>query len=282
MVSVSAENITEEVAQLTLKRFSECSLKRHELAISLKVIGKGSITSSDYRGDELIYPASIVKLFYLVAAHRWLQDHRIEPSDEFMRAMRDMIVESSNDATHYVIDILTDTLSGPELPESEMAEWQDKRNVINEYFRVQGYERINVNQKPWSDGPYGRDSVFAGVDKKNKNMLTTNATARLLTEIVLTGSVSPARSEQMMSLLARDYQKTSDDPDDQATCFSGRALTAGCRLWSKAGWTSTARHDAAYIELPSGKRIVLVTFTVNHAKEYEIIPFVVWEVIKRL
>jgi beta-lactamase class A len=282
MVSVSAENITEEVAQLTLKRFSESSLKRDELAISLKVIGKGSITSSDYRGDELIYPASIVKLFYLVAAHRWLQDHRIEPSDEFMRAMRDMIVESSNDATHYVIDILTGTLSGPELPESEMAEWQDKRNVINEYFRVQGYERINVNQKPWSDGPYGRDSVFAGADKKNKNMLTTNATARLLAEIVLTGSVSPARSEQMMSLLARDYQKTSDDPDDQATCFSGRALTAGCGLWSKAGWTSTARHDAAYIELPSGKRIVLVTFTVNHAKEYEIIPFVVWEVIKRL
>jgi beta-lactamase class A len=282
MVSVSAENITEEVAQLTLKRFSECGLKGDQLAISLKVVGKGAIASSDYRGDELIYPASIVKLFYLVAAHRWLQDHRIEPSDELMRAMRDMIVDSSDDATHYVIDILTGTTSGPELPDGEMLAWQEKRNVINEYFRAQGYERINVNQKPWADGPYGRERVFVGADKKNRNLLTTNATARLLTEIVLTGSVSPTRSEQMMSLLARDYQKASDDPDDQATCYSGRALTAGCRLWSKAGWTSTTRHDAAYIELPSGKRIVLVTFTVNHAKQYEIIPFVVWEVVKRL
>jgi hypothetical protein len=282
MVSVSAENITEEVAQLTLKRFSESGLKRDELAISLKVMGKGAITSSHYRGDELIYPASIVKLFYLVAAHRWLQDHRVEPSDELLRAMRDMIVDSSNDATHYVIDILTGTTSGPELPESEMEEWREKRNAINEYFRIQGYDGINVSQKPWGDGPYGRERVFAGENQQNRNLLTTNTTARLLTEIVLTGSVSPARSKQMMSLLARDYQKASVDPDDQATCYSGRALTAGCRLWSKAGWTSTTRHDAAYIELPGGKRIVLVTFTVNHAKEYEIIPFVVWEVVKRL
>ncbi len=282
MVSGRTVNITEEVARLTVRRFADCGLQDDELAISLKVMGKGSISSLDYRGDQPIYPASVVKLFYLVAAHRWLQDHRLEPTDELRRALHDMIVDSSNDATSYVVDMLTGTTSGPELSESEAEEWQTKRNLVNEYFRAQGYAHINVNQKPWGDGPYGRERVFVGPDKQNRNLLTTNATARLLSEIVLGGSVSPARSEQMKHLLARDYTKKSDDPDDQATCYSGKALPVGCRLWSKAGWTSTTRHDAAYIELPTGKRIVLVTFTVNHAKEYEIIPFVVWEIFKRL
>jgi hypothetical protein len=46
------------------------------------------------------------------------------------------------------------------------------------------------------------------------------------------------------------------------------------RLWSKAGWTSTTRHDAAYLELPDGSKFVLVTFTTDHANEREIIPSV--------
>jgi hypothetical protein len=48
----------------------------------------------------------------------------------------------------------------------------------------------------------------------------------------------------------------------------------GVRLWSKAGWTSTTRHDAAYLELPDGAKFVLVIFTTDHANEREIIPTV--------
>ncbi|HYT61914.1 MAG TPA: serine hydrolase, partial [Haliangiales bacterium] len=49
-------------------------------------------------------------------------------------------------------------------------------------------------------------------------------------------------------------------------------LPPGAKLWSKAGWTSGTRHDAAYIELPDGAKFVLVTFTTDHANEREIIP----------
>jgi hypothetical protein len=34
-----------------------------------------------YRGVERIYPASVVKLFYLVAVHEWLQQGMLQPSD---------------------------------------------------------------------------------------------------------------------------------------------------------------------------------------------------------
>ena len=64
------------------------------------------------------------------------------------------------------------------------------------------------------------------------------------------------------------------DPDDQGHGFTGIALKdiEGARLWSKAGWTSTTRHDVAYIELPDGPKFVLATFTTDHANEREIIP----------
>ncbi len=86
----------------------------------------------------------------------------------------------------------------------------------------------------------------------------------------------------MLELLKRDYTGKSTDPDDQAHGFTGIALEAGARLWSKAGWTSTTRHDAAYIELPDGQRFILVTFTTDFANEREIIPTVARAVLARL
>src|SRR5439155_13400278 len=122
---------------------------------------------------------------------------------------------------------------------------------VNRYFASLHYSGCNMNQKPWGDGPYGRERVFVGKNYENRNALTTDATARLLAEIVRGQSISPKRSEQMMELLKRDPFKAppaeSCEPD-QSRDFTGVALKAGAKLWSKAGWTSTARHDAAYLE----------------------------------
>src|ERR687897_816579 len=67
--------------------------------------------------------------------------------DVVNRAVRDMIVDSSNEATQYVLDVITHTTSGYELPPKEMEEWQYKRNAVNRYFSSLGYTNINVNQK---------------------------------------------------------------------------------------------------------------------------------------
>ena len=53
-------------------------------------------------------------------------------------------------------------------------------------------------------------------------------------------------------------------------------------MWSKAGWTSTTRHDVAYVEMPDGGKFVLATFTSNHSNEREIIPTVARVVIDGL
>ncbi len=272
--SQALQQLVDQAARAALQSFAAKNLQEKNLAITLVDLSDAQHPAqASFRGTEPIYPASVVKLFYLVAAHRQMEDGRLKETDELRRALHDMIVDSSNDATHYVLDELTGTTSGPELASAEMAEWALKRNAVNRYFASQGYTAINVNQKPWCEGPYGRDRVFVGEKYDNRNKLTTDATARLLTEIVTGRAITHARSTQMMELLKRDYAgKKSADPDDQAHGFTSIALQPGARLWSKAGWTSATRHDAAYIELPNGARFVLVTFTTEHANERDIIP----------
>ncbi|MBV9926667.1 MAG: serine hydrolase [Acidobacteria bacterium] len=283
--SARLQKVVDGAARAALDKFKEKGLAEKNFAVTLiDLTDPARPERASFRGAEPIYPASVVKLFYLAAAHRWMEDGRLKESEELARAMRDMIVESSNDATHMVLDSLTGVTSGPELSPAELKKWGEKRNVVNRYYASLGYTvgpaGINVNQKPWCEGPYGRERQFLGPKFENRNKLTTDATARLLYEIVTGRAVSPERSRRMLDLLKRDFAGTSEDPDDQAHGFTGIALEAGTRLWSKAGWTSTARHDAAYLELPDGRRLVLVTFTTDFAKERDIIPTVAREVIK--
>src|SRR6185436_13326831 len=171
--------------------------------------------TASFRGNERIYPASVVKLFYLVAVHRWLEDRKIQETSELKRAVRDMIVDSSNEATQYVLDVLTQTTGGFELPPKEMAAWQHKRNAVNRYYSSLGFTNINVNQKTFCEDAYGRERVSRGPNGENRNKLTTDATARLLAEIATGRAVSPQRITQMMELLKRDYTGKSADADDQ-------------------------------------------------------------------
>jgi hypothetical protein len=265
--------LVDNAVRQTLAKFADKNLKPDQLAVTLVDLRDPQHpVRASYRGDVQIYPASVVKLFYLVAAHQWMEDGKLQDTDELRRAMRDMIVESYNEATHYIVDLLTGTTSGPELPSAELEEWVNKRNAVNLYFASLGYTNINVNKKPWCEGPYGRETQAIKTYKPSRNMLTTDATARLMTEIVTGKAVSAKRCAEMMELLRRDPFGTADkDPDNQSK-FTGPALPPGSKLWSKAGWTSETRHDAAYIELPNGAKFVLVTFTTDHANEREIIP----------
>src|SRR5262249_14227758 len=138
--SNACQSVVRTAVTGTLERFAEQKLQSNQLAVTLvdlrhpeKPIG------ASYRGDAPIYPASVVKLFYLVAAHHWMETGQLQDTPELRRALSDMIVESYNEATHYVVDLLTGTTSGPELSEAEIDAWFDKRNAVNRYFSSLGY-----------------------------------------------------------------------------------------------------------------------------------------------
>ncbi len=267
-----------------IRSYAAGGFKSDEIAATLiDLRDPNNVRWANVGGDRKIYPASVVKLFYMAALQQQLQDGKVKLSKELERGQRDMIVDSSNEATQYILDVLTDTSSGAELPPKEFEAWQYKRNRVNRYFTALGYSNINVNQKTFCEDAYGIEQQTRNYKGENRNMLNTNATARLLAEIALRRFVNPERSDNMLALLKRDPYKAGKDTDDQSTGFTGKAIVDGkldgVRLWSKAGWTSKSRHDAAYIETPDGQKFVLVIFTENHANDREPIPSIALKVI---
>jgi beta-lactamase class A len=275
----SLSETVETILNNTWKQFP--SLGKNDIALTVIIDDKNnsSLQGYSYRGDERIYPASIVKLFYLVAVEAWLQEGKVKTSSEFDRAVRDMIIESSNDATSLVMDTLTQTTSGYELPEGEFQQWQKQRNRINDYFQGYHWEEfnhINVNQKTWCDGPYGRERMFLGENYDNRNMLTTNAVARLFYSIMNDLVVTDKACEKMRNLLKRDANKKQleeNEEENQINGFLGESLPNNAQIWSKAGWTSKVRHDCAYIHLPDSPPYLLVVFTEGKARR-TLLPFI--------
>jgi beta-lactamase class A len=295
------DRLGQEVLESTWQAFPK--LSREQVAMTWLVYDRsapmntaGSLAAQDvwqyqprgfsYRGSERIYPASVVKLFYLVALQEWLEKGMTNTSAEVDRALQDMIVDSSNDATSLIVDILSGTTSGPELPIEPFKSWQQQRNIVNRYFKSLGWpelDQINVNQKPWGNGPYGRERAFVGELYDNRNMLTTEATARLLHSIVAGIAVSSSRSQLMLELLQREVAAGQvippPDEENQVNGFIGEGLLPGSRLWSKAGWTSTVRHDAAYFEMPERLSMLLVVFTEGSAQNRQILPSIAQQIV---
>lgn len=241
---------------------------------------------AEVRGAEKIYPASVVKMFYMVALEQLLEEGKVKSTPELERGLKDMIVDSSNEATQYILDVITDTSSGGEMPEKEFKVWSYKRNTANRFYSSLGYTNINVNQKTFCEDAYGIEQQFRGYKGENRNKLNTTATARLMAEIVLGRVAKPETTQKMLNLMKREPFAETKDQDDQAHGFSGKALIdmnlKDARIWSKAGWTSSTRHDVAYIETADGLKFVIAVFTENHANDRETLPRVVGNIINGL
>lgn len=268
----------------TRAEFTAPELKADQIAVTVVDLRGATPARASYRGDARIYPASVIKLFFAAYAHRLMEDGKLADTPELRRGMRDMIVDSYNEATSYIVDAITGTTSGPELPPDDLAKWNAERGVVTRYFAGLGYANVYAQRKPWGEGPYGREKQDMEAHPPARNYLSTDDTARLLVEISQGRCVSPARSAQMLELMQRDPFKKSDDPDSQDVGFTGPALSPGMKLWAKAGWVSWARHDAALIELPDGGRVVIVTFTDGreHANNRKIIAAVARRILTNL
>ena len=237
----------------TLKAYPK--MKAEDLAISVvDVTNTSTISRGDYNGDAPFYPASVIKLFFMADVYAT----RKQTVPDAGRALEEMIVVSDNDATAYLVDILAGTTSGVSLEGRALRRYIEKRREINRRFQKLGYaDNVSAMMKPWSFGPYGVDRQVLGENRVNRNKLTSNATASLLLWIVRRRAPG---AEEMMGLLHRPLAPPREG-ENQVKEFIGEALPTDAKLWSKAGWTSEVRHDAAYVELPNGRKLILVIFT---------------------
>ena len=251
-------------AETSLKDFRR--LTADNLALSVIDVTKADAPiRADYHGDASFYPASLVKLFFMVETYR---EGKLTP--EIERALREMISVSDNDAAAFLVDILTDTCSGSELQGKALDDFLDRRRKLNRSFASLGYD-ISAMMKPWSFGPFGRDMQALGENKVNRNRASANSVGSLLLWIVRRHAVSPQASDAMMSLLERPLSPLRPT-ENQVKEYFGESLPPGAKLWSKEGDTDEVRHDAAYVELPSGHKFIIVILTRGAADDKTLLP----------
>lgn len=269
------ETALRHAAETSLGEFPK--LTAENLAISVVDVTKGELTSrGDYHGDAPFYPASVIKLFYM--AETFHQQKEKEPDVD--RALQEMIHKSDNDATAFIVDTISDTCSGPSLDGRALAKFIDKRRVVNKWLQPMGYD-FSAMSKPWSFGPFGRDVQLLGPNKENRNRASANAIASLLLWILRGKAVSKEASASMATLMFRPLNPPRPD-ENQVKEFIGEALPPAAHLWSKAGWTSEVRHDAAYVEMPEGKKLIVVIFTKGPADDVKLIPAIAKHVFEEL
>ena len=265
-----------------LTRAAEASLRdfprltADNLALSVIDLAKPDApVRADYHGDASFYPASLVKLFFMVETYR---QGKITP--EIDRALREMISVSDNDAAAFLVDILTGTCSGSELEGKALDDFLDRRRKLNRSFATLGYD-ISAMMKPWSFGPFGRDMQALGENKVNRNRASANSFASILLWIVRRHAISPQASDAMMSLLERPLSPLRPT-ENQVKEYFGESLPPGAKLWSKEGDTSEVRHDAAYIELPSGHKFIVVILTRGAADDKTLLPSIGKELLAEI
>ena len=233
---------------------------------------------------KMIYPASVVKLVYGLAAYYWIKKGSLLLTEEIIDAASKMLSFSSNNATSFLIDLLTGTTSGPCVEGELWENWKFQRNLINDWlYDLHWDELIGINccQKTWDDGPFGREKEFYGYENQNRNIMTTDSAARVLEEIMI--HIDYQENDlNLRNFLKRNLNKRflENDSLNQIDGFLGAGLPENINLWSKAGLMSEVRHDSAWWINSQSLQTLLVVFCdgEKYSKETSLLPAIAKEV----
>jgi hypothetical protein len=204
-------------------------------------------------GDELAYPASCVKLAFLVGAVHWCAAQAKDPGclDEFVRPM---IVMSRNVATGVVVDTITGAPNGP-VEGADVGAWIEKRRYTE---RVLGQAGLLGNQRLFTktypsnsgEGPAGLEEL--AWKQLGRNAMSTNLAAGLMLALQ-SGSIEPQATQYVRSLLRR--------PTFSSHGSLGTGLPPGSLHENKSGVAFDTLEDIMYAELPNGRRLIIAALS---------------------
>lgn len=270
-----SERLKSIVSELTKLARSK-NLPVETLSITLIDVNKQTI--SGHKQETPRYPASVAKLFWMVALEAQIEQGLIQLDASIDSDLKLMILKSDNNAASIIVDMITRAQSLQNKLDKEGFEaWKKQRESINRFFLNANYQDINISQKTFPipdlkiNRPQGTDLQIRG-DNPNKpirNKITTYHAARLMYEIANQQAVSPEYSQQMLTLLTRDLRREAwkfDPPNleefNPVENFFGEGIAdEKVQIASKAGWTTTSRQEVAYITTPDRKtRYILAIF----------------------
>jgi len=220
-------------------------------------------------GDQPFYPASVVKSVYAAYAASLVSLGGLALSEEDERAFHDMIQDSSNDATGHVVDLITDTTGGPELPPDYLTEWMNRRQTVNRWLAAEGIDGINACQKTWNEGPYGRERQGYGPNRELANSMTARSAARIMAGMVL-GVFGHA------DWLRALHRRNPMTHDLQVVGYGGEVVTGDIVDYlSKSGTAYGVRHDLLAVQRTQDEWHVVAAFTDGRRDQPEVLQAVV-------
>jgi hypothetical protein len=269
------------------------NLNTQALSITLIDVNKGEIAG--YQQQQLRFPASVVKMFWLVELYGQIALDRIENPEILKSTIVKTIKDSDNEAASDIIDLITSTKSSPQNQDrtQNYQEWVNNRQWLNRFFANSSsiYKDINISQKTFPipkenmPEPLGYDLKIRGdnPDRPIRNKISTQQAARLMHEIATGNAIDTNYSQTLFDWLKWDLateKRKKIDPNtgrfNPIITFFGEALEKENVIFaSKAGWTSQTRQEVAYIATRDGKvKYIIAVFAEdkNYAKNQKIFP----------
>lgn len=229
--------------------------------------------SAHFHGDEPVYPASVVKMFYMGYVYHLADRGEIEITPELRKQLTQMIRPSSNVATGKIVDTWSDTHEESLMQPDEFREFSEKRNACNRWLQgVLSIEDVNANQKTWGGTIPDAERQFLsggqfGGPWVNRNSMTALSAARYLQLLAQDRLASPQSCDAMRTLMQRNV---AEQPYQRRRIAGG--APEGAKVYSKTGTTSDTFHDAGIIRLPDGHTFVLVTLVTGTGNRGNFIP----------
>jgi beta-lactamase class A len=222
-------------------------------------------------GDSPVYPASVVKLVYLMAAYAWRDQERLEIDPAFESQLRQMIYASSNRATQRVLRRLTGTQAGPRLAPEPYAAFRERRHRVKHWLQDLGIDDLHTVHPTYDGGGdlHGRDLQFLedptvegslpdqSGPYRNRQAMTANATARLLALLASDQALSPESSAEVREQMRRDPRRQRYLMQRIA---GGADLRPDLEVYSKTGTWGPIFADAGIVRHASGHQLVVVAF----------------------
>lgn len=224
-----------------------------------------------WNGNTSIYPASVVKFVYLIAAYAWEEQGKLKIDGPLDRQLTAMIYKSSNTATQKVFRKLTQTEAGPALPPDEYVSFRERRLRVERWLESLGVTGIHSIHPTYNGGGdlYGRDiqllqdgSVAGGISNesgnfKNRQAMTAVGTAKLLALLASNLGLDPEDAAKVRQRMKRGPRK---QPYLYNRIAGGAVQTPGVEVYSKTGTWGPIYADAGIIRGPSGRQLALAVF----------------------
>jgi beta-lactamase class A len=226
-----------------------------------------------HHGDVPIYPASVIKFVYLMAAYAWRDAGRLTIDPALDAEIEGMIFASSNTATQRVFAAITGTRPGPELAGADYADYRERRLAVQRWIDSLGVTGLHCVNPTYDGGGdlAGRDLQFvrdAGVpgglpasngELRNRNGMTAIGTVQILALLATDRAHAPETSAAVRQRMRRDLRR---QPHLAARIAGGASRLPGLEVYAKSGTWGPIYADAGIVRDPaSGHDLVIAAFT---------------------